>query len=171
MINQRFEEILLADYSKRHNEHLSQVIGKNPDLVSKLLSCLTSKDEDVITRSAWALSAVTDNHFKLLEPFEHKIAEIFANSKNNAVLRNTGRTLSQIQLSENSMEVVINKAFQLVEEFETPIAVRVHAITILCNMSGVYPEIIPEIKIHLSKMLDGSAGEKSRAKKLLKKLS
>jgi hypothetical protein len=65
----------------------------------------------------------------------------------------------------------MSKCFEYITSENETVAVKVFSMTILANLSKVYPEIKPELKLILEEHWDQkTAGFKSRAKKILKTL-
>lgn len=122
-------------------------------------------------RAAWVVSHCADKYPELIEPY---IEPMILNLKKNitvAVQRNTLRVLQEREMPDSIIGDAADICFKILESAKEPIAVKVFAMTLLANICKKVPELKNELKILIEDQLPyGSAGFKSRANKILKKL-
>ncbi len=86
----------------------------------------------------------------------------------NAVKRNTMRLLQQIEIPKPLQGEVMNCCFNFIEDPKEAVAVKAPSLAVLENLSKLYPEILPEIKLIIeARWAYETAAFKSRAKKIV----
>lgn len=143
-----------------------------PKKFTFLLECFKSEDIRLQQNAANIL-----NHFFELFPQKlkgHIVALIDMLDReqiHGGVKRNIVRWLQMVDLADFSEDVlgkVLDHCFGFVNDRGEAIAVRAFSITVLANACKLYPELKNELKPILEALRDyGSAGEKSRAKRIL----
>ncbi len=89
----------------------------------------------------------------------------------DAVKRNTIRLLQEVQIPEKYQGDIMNICFDfLISPDEKP-AIKAFSLTVLDNLSQIYPEIKPELKTIIEDRWDyETAAFRARARKILKGL-
>ncbi|MEQ9425713.1 MAG: hypothetical protein RJQ09_14915 [Cyclobacteriaceae bacterium] len=163
---------ILKENSKAQALRITAYIGNDEDKFAKLIQLFLSDDYRVTQRAAWILSHCCDEHPELIKPHLTRIVKNLDNNPNIAVKRNTVRILQFIQLPESLMGPLADHCFNYLRSPKETIAVKVFSMTILSNICRYFPELSNElIPIIEEQMPYGSAGFKSRGKKVLKELS
>lgn len=162
---------LLAEHSKPQALKISNYIGNDQNRFDELMNLFFDKEYRVTQRAAWVVSHCADKYPELIEPY---IESMILNLKNDvpvAVRRNTLRVLQEKEMPESIIGDAADICFKIMESAREPIAVKVFAMTLLANICQKVPELKNELKILIENQLPyGSAGFKSRANKILKKL-
>lgn len=164
-------EELLNDFSKNQMVRLSNIIGPNQEEFDELMELFLSKDDKVSSRAAWLLSHCVDGNPWLIDKHIKTIIINLTKKTNDAVKRNTLRVLQFKKIPEDLHGITVELCFKFLNSGKEPIAVRAHAMTILFNIVKIYPELKDELKVSIEDQFPfGSAGFKSRGKKILKSL-
>ncbi|MTI40068.1 hypothetical protein [Fulvivirga lutimaris] len=162
---------LLFEHSKPQALKISNYIGSNKNRFDELMRLFFDTKYRVTQRAAWVVSHCADKHPELIEPY---IEPMILNLKNDitvAVQRNTLRVLQEKEMPDSIIGEAADICFKIMESSKEPIAVKVFAMTLLANICKKVPELKTELKILIEDQLPyGSAGFKSRANKILKKL-
>ena len=162
---------LLKEYSKPQAVKISNYIGRDENRFSELMKLFFEDGYRITQRAAWVVSHCSDKYPELIEPY---IEPMILNLKNDipvAVQRNTLRVLQEKEMPESIIGDAADICFKIMETAKEPIAVKVFAMTLLANICKNVPELKNELKILIEDKLPfGSAGFKSRANKILKKL-
>lgn len=89
-----------------------------------------------------------------------------------AVARNLLRSLVELpEYPEEQAGILATVAFDYLNNPNTTVAVQVHSMQILFNLSGTYPELGQELREVLEAGIEnGSPGYRNRAEKLLNRL-
>ena len=165
------KEELLDDFSKAQMVMLSKRIGPNQEEFDKVIELFLDQNNKVSSRAAWLLSHCVDNHSWLIDKHIEAIILNLKKKTNDAVKRNTLRVLQFKEIPEDLHGQTAELCFNFLNSGREPIAVKAHAMTILFNIVKIYPELKDELKVSIEDQFPfGSAGFKSRGKKILKAL-
>lgn len=162
---------LLFEHSKSQALKISNYIGNDQNRFDELMTLFFDTEYRVTQRAAWVVSHCADKYPELIEPY---IEPMILNLKKDitvAVQRNTLRVLQEKEMPNTIIGDAADICFKILESAKEPIAVKVFAMTLLANICKKVPELKNELKILIEDQLPyGSAGFKSRANKILKKL-
>ena len=162
---------LLKELSKQRAEKITDYIGTDPDRFEILIDLLLGEEYRVTQRAAFTLSHVFDRHPHLIEPYLDKLVYNLRNKVPVAVVRNTVRFLQFVEIPDHLIGEVTDICFGLLESGDSPIAVKVFAMTVLANVCEKEPDLKNELAIIIEDQLPyGSAGFKNRGTKILKKI-
>ena len=160
---------ILKEHSKAQSTWVKAWIGNDRKRFHQLLQLFLHDEYRVVQRSAWIISLVAGEHPKLIEPYLGQIIQkMHEPGVHVAVKRNVVRILQHLPIPEELQGIVLNTCFDLLADPGETIAVRAFSMTVLANLSKVYPEIRQELKIIVSDVLarEPSAGFKARARRL-----
>lgn len=164
------KEILSSSF-KEQAEFVSQYIIENPEHFPTLMDLFFSSDTFTCQRSSWVMSHCIDKDIRLITPYLSKMVKNLSNNVSDATKRSTVRMLEKVEIPQPLWEDCLNHCFHYLESHDEPIAVKVFSMTVLYNLSLKIPEIINELIMIIEDMMPyGSAGLKSRGKKILGKL-
>jgi hypothetical protein len=162
---------LLFEHSKSQALKISNYIGNDQNRFDELMMLFFDTEYRVTQRAAWVVSHCADKYPELIEPY---IEPMILNLKKDitvAVQRNTLRVLQEKEMPNTIIGDAADICFKILESAKEPIAVKIFAMTLLANVCKKVPELKNELKILIEDQLPyGSAGFKSRANKILKKL-
>lgn len=164
-------EALLEEHSKERTMEVVDYLGTDRARVADLMEIFFEEEYRLNQRASWVVHHLSSRHPELLEPYLAQMVENLSNPLHDAVLRNTLRYFEQIDLPEDLMGPVADKCFEFLASPEQPIAIRVFSMGTLFKISTKYPELQAELALIIEEHLPyGSAGFKSRGKKILKKI-
>jgi hypothetical protein len=159
---------LIREHSKENALAIARYIGKDADRFAELIDLFLHDDVRVIQRSAWVVSKCADAHPSLLVPHLSAMIDNLQNNVQVVVKRNTLRVLQNVEVPQELMGTLADVCFGYMENPKEPIAVKVFAMTNLYNICQKEPDLANELKLIIEQQLPyGSAGFKSRAKKIL----
>lgn len=161
--------MLLEEHSFANTLRLKSYVGRDATLFNELVGCITDGEYRLCQRASWCLSKIIDDAPELLEPHIGALVMLLNDKqKHVAVRRNIIRVLQNTLIEPPYQEVAIDACFNLIMDFEEPIAVKAFAMTLLERNIRAYPELQAELKLILEEQLPhGSPGFKNRAKKTL----
>ena len=164
------KEILGSNF-KEQAEFISQYIIENPTHFPTLMRLFFSSEPFTCQRSSWVMAHCIDKDISIITPYLGKMVKNLSNNVWDATKRNTVRMLEKVEIPQPLWEDCLNHCFRYLESHDEPIAVKVFPMTVLYNLSRKIPEIRNELKLLIEDMMPyGSAGLKSRGKKILGKL-
>ena len=163
------EEILKADF-KDQAVYVANEVNGNDELFAELMILFFSKDARTCQRAAWVVSHCVERNPWQATPYLGKMVKNLNNNVGDATKRNTVRVLQFVDIPEKLWGETIDICFKYLSSNEA-IAIKVFSMTVLYNLSQKIPEIRNELKVIIEDQLPyGSAGFKSRGKKILKRL-
>ncbi len=163
--------ILLSEHSKATCNKIVKWIGADQQRFDELiLLFIHDKDPVVTQRAGWPLSYAVAAHPQLIHKHFGKLLKNLAKKDlHTAVKRNTVRLLQDMPIPEKYQGDVMNICFGYIISPEEKPAVKAFSLSVLQNLSRIYPEIKQELKTIIEDRWDmESAAFKSRAKKILK---
>ncbi len=167
------EELLRYEVSKRHTTEIARMVEKNPALLHRLWEISLSNEEPINWRAAWVLKGIWENEPHLVEPMLPQMRLVLPKLKKTGVKREFLRILTEYQIPEDEEELgcMLSACFEWLADPVEPIAVKIHSMTILLEISTQIPEIIPEFQTTVElAMAEGSAGIVNRGSKVLRAL-
>jgi len=164
------KEEILAEHSKEHALKIANYACSSKQNFKALMQCFMSNDYRLAQRAAWSVSWAARQQPKMVVPYiKDLVAVLTKEGVHNAVIRNSVRVLEAIDIPEAFHGEVMNACFNFIESPTTAIAIKAFSLTTLYNLSKIYPEIKPELKLIIEeKWDDESPAFKSRGKKILK---
>ena len=166
-------ETILAEHSKANCTKIVNWIGSNQQRFDELVKLfLYDKEYRVIQRAGWPLSEVVMKHPLLIKKHLGKILN-YVNTPglHNAVKRNSIRLLQNLKIPRKFHGQVMNLCFDYILDPTEKIAVKAFSLTVLRNLSQLYPEIKQELRTIIEDRWEfETAAFHSRAKKILKEI-
>lgn len=162
-------EILKADF-KDQAVFVAEEINGDEEKFAELMMLFFSKDSRTCQRAAWIVSHCADRNPLMLMPYVDKLIKNLYNEVGEATKRNTVRVLQYLDIPEELWGETIEICFRYLTSNEA-VAIKVFSMSVLYNLSLKVPEITTELRVVIEDQLPyGSAGFKSRAKKVLANL-
>jgi len=162
---------ILQEYSKAQLTLLAQHVSGDKKRFKALMHLLLNDEYRVVQRAAWIVSMIAERHPEMVQPYLSAMTKrMLVPGLPPAVRRNVVRILQFIDIPEALHGEVMNACFDFLADPDENIAVRCFSMTVLGNLSKIYPEIKPELVTILEDQLEygASAGFRSRAAKTMK---
>lgn len=138
---------LLAEHSKQQTDEIVNWIGSNQQRFDQLFTLFTCNEYRLVQRAAWPFSYAALAHPSLVKKhFSTLIKNLQKPGIHEAVKRNTLRFLEEINIPVKHHGTIMNLCFEYISAPTEKAAIKAYALTILKNLSVVYPEIKAEIK-------------------------
>ena len=164
-------EELLREHSKVQAMKITHYIGDQQDRFDELINLFLHDEYRVSQRASWVISHCYDQHPQLLESHIVTLWENLQKDQNDAVKRNTLRAFQTLPLPEEVQGIAATLCFDFLANPNESIAVRAHSMTVLYRLCLQEPELFPELAMLLEEVIPtGSAGLRSRGKKILKQI-
>ncbi|MEO0469019.1 MAG: hypothetical protein AAF206_05320 [Bacteroidota bacterium] len=165
-------ETLLAEHSRAQTQKIVDYIGKDQARFDALLEIFLYAEYRLVQRAAWVIGHAAHQHPQLLQPH---LSAVFENLRrpgiHDAVKRNTLRVLIKQDIPEELWGEAADICFGFVQSGYEPVAVKVHSMVVLMNITRKLPELGYELRGSIEALLpEGTAGIRSRGKKILKEL-
>lgn len=167
---------LVAELQKRHTvaikNRIIRYIGSDPRRFGELVKIFLGDNYRLTQWAGWPLSDIVRKHPEMIRPYLRPMLKSVDRPKmHEAVKRNVMRLLQFVDIPANLAGLAFDKAFKLFSDTSEPIAVRVFSMQVMTDVAMKEPELRNEVVIAIEEHLPyGSAGYRSRATRLLKKL-
>jgi len=163
---------ILREHSKAQAVRLSAYIKNDEAKFDELMQFVLSDDKRLSQGAAWVMSHCADKNPGLIMPYIGRMAKVLKNTPHVAVKRNIIRVLSYVKIPEVYQGDLVNTCFDILLNPKETIAVQSFSMTVIYNITLEQPDLQGELRVVIEDMLEhGSAGIKSRGKKILKMLS
>ena len=131
-----------------------------------------SDDDRMVQRAARSVNYCAEYKSEWIYPFYKRLVKKLTNPPHDALKRNTLRMFEFMDIPEKHMGELADLCFKFLDSATEPVAVRVFAMSVLLKIVLVYPELKDELKVMIEDHMPyGSAGFKSRGRKILKELN
>ncbi|MEL7219895.1 MAG: hypothetical protein AAGJ93_01170 [Bacteroidota bacterium] len=167
-------EQLLKEHSKANTQVIVNWIGTSPERLEQLIQLFTQDEYRVVQRAAWVLGDISIKFPYLLTPHYSLIIATMQTPLHPSVVRNSLRFFADIDptLSEEEEGILVELCFNLLLDPQQPVAIQVHAMQCIANRLNTYPDLAIELKeIIEASYENGTAGFRSRGKKILKQIA
>lgn len=133
------KELKLQILKNRSIDHWYTIIEgilQSPKLFTNLIDYAYDSDEVLSFRASWIMDKCAEQHPHLLNQSKiTKIATRVIKHPNPSVTRASLRLLSREELPKSVLDTLVNRCFEWLAASYSPIAVKVHAMQILCNVT------------------------------------
>ena len=169
----KLRDQILKEHSKANRIAIVKWIGASQERFDQLFDLFLNDEYRVVQRAAWPLSYSVIAHPQLIQKhFSRLLKNLEKPGIHDSVKRNSVRLLERIQIPERFHGQVMNICFNFIASPLEAVAIKAFSLTVLEQLSSQYPEIKTELKTIIEDRWDyESAAFRSRAKKILKKLS
>lgn len=167
------EELLADPYqSKRKATDVAMYACTSGEAFRQLMHCFESDEYRLAQRAAYSVSIATRERPELIRPYIGVlISQLKRNDIHDAVIRNSARILQDISIPDEFHGELMDAAFDMIGNRQIAIAIRTFCLTILFNLSKIYPEIRKELRAFLEGSVEYEPPAfQSRARKILKKI-
>lgn len=164
-------EQISTQVSKANTLLIANHIIYHPTELSTLYHIIWNSKAEIQWRASWVLEQIFLTNPHLVNPYLEDMISRFETIKSNGVKRHISKILSLSQITDKVNGHFINTCFDWLISELIPVAVKVHCMQILFNVTIEYPDLKHELKTVLETQIpNNSVGFKSRAKKLIKTL-
>ena len=160
---------LLAEHSKHQTMKIVQYIGGDPEKFAELMKLFLGPVYRLSQRAAWAVNYCAEHHPELVKPYFTKLIEqLERDDAHVAVRRNVARLLQFIDIPKRHEGRVFDACYNLLDDANQPVAVRVFALTVAAKLAKNAPELLNELRLAATKYPQlMTAGFRSRARRVL----
>ncbi len=166
-----YEVLLMKELSRRNMEYVAYCIGDDQAKFDGLMQLVLNATEPVVQRAAWAMDACLVSHPWLLLPYLETVIDALPRVSNDGVKRQIVKALSSNDIPESREGKITDICFNWLQSSTVPVAIKVHCMQILANVTVKYPELAPELQTIIQEQIPrNSIGFSSRGKKILNQL-
>jgi len=171
MTTPSFRALLDIRNSKEIALQIVNAIREKPSRMQELMDCFFDEDLRLCQRASWPAGMIADYDQYLILPFLEEMLNNLDTPHHDAVIRNTFRTLQNVDIPEELEGLAFEKAFDFLLDPQNAIGIRVFAMTVCGNIALKYPELKHELVPVIEEQMEyGSAGYLSRGNRVLRSL-
>ena len=161
---------ILAEHSKAQTNKIVNWVGNSQARFDELINLFFKDEYRVVQRASWPLSYIVENHPTLIHKHLKKVlVNLHKPHTQEAVTRNSIRLLQFIDLPTKFHGEVIDLCINYLQDHKTPVAIKAYSLSILKQLSSIYPDIIQEVKTIIEDRWDAETPAfHSQARKFLK---
>lgn len=143
-----------------------------PEKIPGLINFGLHSFEKASWRALWVADKIHEKQPALIRPFIAQMVDALQTTDNESKLRHLLKLISLNELPPEKLSFLLDFCLRELTDAARPVAIRVHAMQILYEISVLEPDFKPELAQVIEHEMDfhGSAGINSRGKVLLKKL-
>ena len=148
---------------------IADYIGDDAERFAELIKLFTGPIYRISQRAAWPVSICVERHPDLVKPyFNLLIKQLERDDAHVAVRRNVVRLLQFVEIPKRHAGRIFEACYNLVDDPNETVAVRVFAMTVAANVAKQSPELLNELRLVATKYpQSATAGLRSRAKRVL----
>jgi hypothetical protein len=163
---------ILEEHSKNQTMKIVRWVGKDKKRFAELVKLFLHDEYRVIQRAAWPLDYCVEAHPELVKPWIGKmINNLEKPGLHDAAIRNTFRFLQSYDVPEKYLGKLVNTAYRFMLKSDSPIAVKVFAMSTLANITKKEPGLRNELRDAVKELMkEGSGAIIARGKMILKQL-
>ncbi|RLD45199.1 MAG: hypothetical protein DRI86_05885 [Bacteroidetes bacterium] len=166
------ENFLIEELSVNRAKSLKNIDNSKKEELTRLLwEIMISNKHPHSWRAAWSIFHLVEKQKELMRPYLSEIIKLLLSFKYDGQKREMMKVLLLFPTTDLEMGKLVGICFRILDNPNESLAVRVHAMQIIFNISEIELEIKPELKSTIIHHLDNSSkGFKSRGNKLLRKM-
>ena len=146
-------------------------IGTDPRRVEQLIKAYLGANSRTTQNAAYFMMKIGDTYPWMIEPYIGDLIKNLRSDPPTAIRRNTVRMLQNHSIPKKLHGELAEKCFQYLQDRKEAIAVKAFSMTVLSNLTDLYPDLKYELKIVIEDLMqNGSPGIKSRGGKVLRHL-
>ena len=167
-----YKSLLMQQLSRLHVDYVAHCIGNSEKEFGRLMNIVLHGREPVVQRAAWAMDACLDSHPEFLTPYVKTLVDALPRFRNNGVIRQVVKALAARNIPEDLEGQLVDFCFYRLKSAETPVAIKIHCMQILANITVRHPDLSGELRtVIIEQIPRNSVGFSSRGRKILKQLS
>lgn len=163
---------LMREHSKRNIVRVTRWVGDDAHRFAMLMELVLNGEETVSRRASWVMSVCVERSPALSALWIRQLFGIMDDELSHpAVKRNTIRSLQFIDIPSRSRGHAVDLCITILRSVRSEIAEKAYAMTVLQNIVKKEPDLRDEAVLVIEPLMEyGSAGVRSRARKVMKAL-
>lgn len=151
---------------------IAAYIGNDRDRFAELVALVLEEDEKVAQYASWLINHCMQAYPQLIEPhLDALIQNLDKPRLSNSVIRSTVKALAEADIPPALQGYALNHCFDYLLDPQRPVAVQVHAMQTIFNISKDQPDLLRELQLVIEEgMPQATAGYKARGRRILREI-
>ena len=146
-VKKQIEDFILNNISKDNIDAIIKSDKVNQEMIDTLWDFSISNKHPQSWRAAWMLFHLLNNRNKeYIRPYLNQMLDLLNTFTHNGQKREIMKIILLFDVEEIEMGKAVNICFDILINPKEALAVRVHAMQILFNISKLEPDLKPELK-------------------------
>jgi len=158
---------------KRDAVRIADWIGSDRRRFGQLMKLYLHGESRVAQQAAWILGICSDRHPWLVTPWLAKMVQrMQEHGVHDGVKRNAVRILQAAEIPRSLLGEVVTVCFEYLDSYDSPIAVKAFAMTVLTNAVEREPALAHELSSSLALHLQSpSPGVRAHARMMMERIA
>ncbi|MEL7532758.1 MAG: hypothetical protein AAFN10_15675 [Bacteroidota bacterium] len=162
-------QILKARTNRDHMVEIAEWVGEDPKRFAEVWRLVNCGEEPTAPYASWLMDFCLQLHPNHLLPYRKGAFDLLQQPLHNMIHRNIVKHLYRVEIDEEIEGELYDLAINKISNPQVEVAIRVHCMNIAWKIAEPYPELREELRLVIEGHIgDGSAGFKSRGKRILK---
>ncbi len=162
-------DILSERHSRDKTRAFADRIARDRKLFQQLVQFMLHGESPIPERAAWMMDFCTQSHPQCLEPYVTEISEALSALPHHGTRRTVLKMLCLYDIPPSHQGMVVDSCFNWLIAPEETVAVKVHAMQLIYNISLSEPGLQEELIMVIQDQMDlNTVAFRSRGKRLLK---
>ncbi|MEM7372308.1 MAG: hypothetical protein AAF587_27060 [Bacteroidota bacterium] len=164
-------DMILDEPTKARKTEIAAYIGDDQEKFTRLWQLIKTDSPPVPRLAAWIMEEVTAQHPFQVTAHLQDIIDFLPGDFHDGVRRNLVKILSRTPLPEDRQGELYDLSLAWLMSGNQPVAIKVWCMEICASIAWPYPELRDEVCMVIEEQMPfGSAGFRSRGKRILKRL-
>ncbi|MBK7850579.1 MAG: hypothetical protein IPJ66_05390 [Bacteroidetes bacterium] len=146
-------EEFLSKHSRKQAEKVVKYVGTDKARFRELMTCYLSNEKVLAQRAAMSVGYCAMEHPELFSGYFPKIIKAIKMPMHDAVVRNGLQIFRRVNIPESMESKIVELCFELMSAADSPIAIKVYAISVIQKIAKKYPELLVELKARVNAQL------------------
>ena len=161
----------MAEHSRLQADFIADIVLQKPELIDELIQIVFRNKEPLSRRASWPLRIISDRNAMVLQPYLPFMIDSILQLENVSILRAILAILVNSDIPESHQGEMLQFTSEILINSNSPVALLIYSSDIFYKLSLNEPELLNELRLMLEQLLPfGSAGVKSKCRKILKKI-
>lgn len=158
---------LLSELSRANVDFTIHCLGNDKDHFRELINIILNEKDPLPMRASWVAEGITATYPDLINPYVKDLITKLRKFSHPGTMRNILKIFSRMELNKKFHGEIADICFDWIADDSKPVAIKVHSMQILANLSRMYPELQNELLELIDEQIPrSSAGFKSCARKI-----
>jgi hypothetical protein len=145
MTSEEVHAHLITGLNKSFIASITKAIHDKPEVIKSLLKTTFGPTCTAKKKAAWVLRQMTLSYPNSILPYVLSIIKGIESERDSSVLRDTLKILTQVEINEKNVSLIVDRCINLLSEGKYAVAVKYLSLEVLEQQCKRWPELAPEV--------------------------